>query len=110
MRCFVKGKTFSEWASEYRDVPGDVVDAAASDADDESPGGTKGAPGGKKKESNTHYYATILCYEERKVEDIRKYNNHVTHCTPCNLDPALNYVSKELDLVERGLMRLLRRG
>jgi hypothetical protein len=40
----------------------------------------------------TKYYATLEEFEKRTLEELHKYKDHVTHCTPCNLDPSRNYV------------------
>ena len=41
----------------------------------------------------TKYYATLEEFGRRTLVELHKYKNHVTHCTPCNLDPSRNYVS-----------------
>ena len=95
IRCEIKGMSFSAWASFYAKPEGARGDDSdeCDDADDSDASQTKGAGGGKKKESNTIYFATVQSFEDRKIEDLLKYKDHVTHCTPCNLDPDINYVS-----------------
>jgi transketolase N-terminal domain/subunit len=43
----------------------------------------------------TKYYATLEEYGRRTIDELHEYKDHVTHCTPCNLDPSRNYVSME---------------
>jgi hypothetical protein len=89
MRCRIEGKTFAEWVEFYSggtDRVGNVANAQLKRLKTRD-------VGGKKKESNTHYYATLEVFASRKVEDMLKYKDHVTHCTPCNLDPRRDYVS-----------------
>jgi hypothetical protein len=88
--------SFSAWASFYAKperASGDNNDDEGGDADDSDASQTKGAASGKKKESNAIYFATVQSFDDRKIEYLHKYKDHVTHCTPCNLDPDINYVS-----------------
>jgi hypothetical protein len=80
IKCKVQGKTMKEWSAYYSHQPW---------AKKKKKVDTKFAKG----DFMTKYYATLEEFEERRIEEISKYTDHVTHCTPCNLDPSRNYVS-----------------
>jgi hypothetical protein len=82
MRCLIQGKSFAAWAKYYGTSSTNPASSTSTTA-----------AGGKKKESNTKYFATLEVFPDRKIEDMDDYDGHVTHCTPCNMDPDINYVS-----------------
>ncbi len=89
IKCKVEGKTMQEWSKFYAQrwyAEGDL-EAALQDPFD-------------KDEATTKYYATIDPPVCRSKDEMQKYENHVTHCTPCNLDPSRNYVSGEFSLFD----------
>jgi hypothetical protein len=90
MRCRIEGKTFADWVEFYSGG----TDRVGTVAGEQLKRLKIREIGGKKKESNTHYYATLEVFPSRKVEDLSDYTEHVTHCTPCNLDTRRNYVSQ----------------
>jgi hypothetical protein len=94
MRCVITGKSFAGWAKFYGTSAKDPSANSTTQAGDPAANSATQA-GGKKKGSNTKYFATLEVFADRKVEDIDKYEDHVTHCTPCNLDPENNYVSDD---------------
>lgn len=81
MKCKVQGKTMAEWTTTYRKR---LYAQGNTDVYDDPK---------TINDANTKYYATIEKFDRRSIAEMKKYTNHVTHCTPCNTDPSRDYVS-----------------
>ncbi len=94
IRCKIEGKTPIGWSKYYSHQYWARNDKAAATS------------GGQFERGSitTKYFATLEVFERRTKEemnelvqiddkDVRKCGDHVTHVTPCNLDPSRNYVS-----------------